>query len=44
MVKWLTDFFSIMGGLKIMSIVGFIFIAVLLLLGCWKYIILILNW
>lgn len=44
MVKWLDNFFSELVGSKVMVIVGFILIARLLLVGCWKYIILKLNW
>ena len=43
MVKWLDDFFSDLGGLKVMAIVSIILIAGLLLVGCWKYIILKFN-
>ena len=44
MVKWLDDFFSELGGLKVIAIVSIILIAGLLLVGCWKYIILKFNW
>lgn len=38
MEKWLDEFFSELVAMKIIAIVIFIFIAVLLLVGCWKYI------